>query len=66
VGSIAARIFMVVSRIPNCEATEAVVEHYAALKAMYEQCTVDGDGDGNVKVVEDDVDVVVEGGGVKE
>jgi hypothetical protein len=65
VGSIAVLIFIVVSCIRGFNATEAVVEHYDALKAMHEQCTVDGDGDGNVKVVDDDVDVVVEGGGVK-
>jgi hypothetical protein len=69
VGSIAVLIYFVVSRMPDFDATEAVIEHYDALKAMYERG--EGDGDAKANVLSDDgdadgnVDVDVEGGEVK-
>jgi hypothetical protein len=66
-GCIAVIVFMVVSRIPDFDATEAVLEHYDVLKAVYEHCEVeikdknaDVDVDANVVA---DVDVKLDGGG---
>jgi hypothetical protein len=57
-GAIAVIIFIVVSRIPDFDATEAMLEHYDEFKAVYEQS--------EVKVVDNKAyaDVEAKGGGV--
>jgi hypothetical protein len=54
-GGIAVIVFIVASRIPDFDATEAVLEHYDVLKAVYEKT--------EVKVVDNNVDADVEAKG---
>jgi hypothetical protein len=68
-GGIAVIVFIVVSRMPDFDTTEAVIEHYDTLKAMYEHSAGDADNggevSGNVDGVNGNLDADVEGGGMK-
>jgi hypothetical protein len=68
-GGIAVIVFIVVSCMPDLDATEAVIEHFDTLKAMYEQTAGSAVQDYNVSGIVDGVnenlDVDVEGGGMK-